>query len=448
MNNKNKVVFNKRTNKGTNNKGTNNKGTNNKGTNNKGTNNKGTNNKGTNNKENNHIGNELKDILKQISDDVDGMDNIQEIHITKVEGPALFRPQKKTDKDDPFQGFLRNLLNINEKKEEFVKPEIYTIDETKEYKEISNEINTLEDLIKLGKELDDNINYSFDVKKLKRIIPSLEKLQEAIGMDEPKKNIVKQVIYFLSGFETLDNMMHTVILGSPGTGKTMLGRIIGEIYYNLGMIEKKKSNKDGLIFEIATRDDLIAEYLGQTAIKTKKFLEKCIGGVIFIDEVYSLGNDTGRDIYSKECIDTINQFLSENKNKIVCIIAGYEEQVDKCFFGQNEGLKRRFPFRYKIENYNADELTEILYKMIKEKNWTIDNIKEVKQFIKQHYESFPYFGGDIENLFFSIRIAHSKRIFGKNTKLRTIITMDDVKNGYEIYNTSRKNKKEILNYYL
>lgn len=428
MNDKNKVIFSKRTKNTT-----------------KKPNTKKPNNEKKNEKKNE--GNELKDILRQISDDVDGMDNIQEIHITKVEGPTLFKPlPNKNDKNDPFQNLLLNLLNMNTKKDEFIKPEVYKLDDTKEYNEITTEINTLEDLIKLGKELDNN-NYSFDTKKLKNIIPSLEKLQEAIGMDEPKKNIIKQVIYFLSGFETLDNMMHTVILGSPGTGKTMLGRIIGEIYYNLGMIEKKKSDKNELIFHIATRDDLIAEYLGQTAIKTKKFLEKCIGGVIFIDEVYSLGNDTGRDIYSKECIDTINQFLSENKNKIVCIIAGYEEQVDKCFFGQNEGLKRRFPFRYKIENYNADELTEILCKMVREKDWKIENIKEVKQFIKQNYESFPYFGGDIENLFFSIRIAHAKRIFGKNTKLRTIITMDDVKNGYEMYNYSRKNKKEILNYY-
>ena len=97
----------------------------------------------------------------------------------------------------------------------------------------------------------------------------------------------------------------------------------------------------------------------KSTIKTRELLEKASGGVLFIDEAYSLGNSEKRDSFSKEAIDMINQYLSENKNDLMVIIAGYDEELDKCFFAYNPGLKRRFSSYYKIEGYDYNELIDI-----------------------------------------------------------------------------------------
>jgi SpoVK/Ycf46/Vps4 family AAA+-type ATPase len=120
-------------------------------------------------------------------------------------------------------------------------------------------------------------------------------------------------------------LLHTVIEGEPGTGKTELAEKIGKVYLKLGILKND-------IFKKVKRSDLIAGYLGQTAIKTARLIEECKGGVLFIDEAYSLGNaegKDGRDSFSKECIDVLNQSLTENKNNFVCIIAGYKEDLEK-----------------------------------------------------------------------------------------------------------------------
>ena len=125
-------------------------------------------------------------------------------------------------------------------------------------------------------------------------LPTLSKLNRMVGMSKLKKNIINQVLYYIQGLNGYnDGMMHTVIEGSPGTGKTEVARIVGEIYRKLDFL-----SNDG--FRIAKRDDFVAGYLGQTAIKTQKLLENCYGGVLFIDEAYSLGNPEGRDSFAKE----------------------------------------------------------------------------------------------------------------------------------------------------
>ena len=97
-----------------------------------------------------------------------------------------------------------------------------------------------------------------------------------------------------------------LVKGEPGTGKTELGNILGKIYLAVGALKND-------VFRVVKRSDLIAGYLGQTAIKTQKVIDQCTGGVLFIDEAYSLGNSEQRDSFSKECIDTLNQNLSEKK---------------------------------------------------------------------------------------------------------------------------------------
>lgn len=212
------------------------------------------------------------------------------------------------------------------------------------------EIKSLDDLIGLANKYDSNNEYSFNLEKLHNLLPSLIKLKNIIGMSTVKDSIVGQIIFFLNEFDTNTDMMHTVIQGPPGVGKTLLGKIIGELYYYLGIIKPKpKSNKkravtvdelddeleeymnvmknlrgrgrsnsesdikEQFIFKIVKRSDMIAGYLGQSAIKTQKLLDEVEGGVLFIDEAYSLGSEDGRDSFSKEVIDTLNQNLSEKK---------------------------------------------------------------------------------------------------------------------------------------
>jgi hypothetical protein len=321
------------------------------------------------------------------------------------------------------------------------------------YKEINKEIKSLDDLIELGKMYDPllKIRYNIDLEKLSNLIKPLEKLQSMIGLDNIKESIVGHITYYLANLEDeTQDMMHTVITGPPGVGKTQLGQILGDIYYNLGILQGNKPKKrdrnsklkdNGYTFKIIKRSDLIGKYLGHTAAKTQKVIDSCEGGVLFIDEAYSLGNAEGRDSFSKECIDTINQNLTEKKCNFLCIIAGYKDALENCFFSYNEGLSRRFTFRYNIEKYTAEELKLIFYEMVKKLGWTI-NEKDIKtKFFEENYSNFKNMAGDMETLLFNCKIAHGKRVFCK-PKEKKILTLEDIKNGFKRFNEGRGNDKE------
>jgi hypothetical protein len=214
-------------------------------------------------------------------------------------------------------------------------------------------------------------SYSINLEILHKLVKPLEKLQNMIGMIKIKESILDMILYYLQSFERKNSsMLHTVIEGAPGVGKTEVGKIIAEIYAALGII---KNNT----FKIVRRTDLIGEYVGHTAHKTQRAIDEADGGVLFIDEAYSLGSPEGRDSFAKECIDTLNQNLSENKRKFICIIAGYPDELEKSFFAQNPGLARRFPFRYKIEGYNEIEMKDIFMKKVVDCKWKLsDAMKE------------------------------------------------------------------------
>jgi len=396
-------------------------------------------------------------IFLKIINEIEKLDKIEKLnkidnkfHIAHITPEMLFG----------LQGF-KPLHGINPNKKIIVLPkDNFKIISNKIYEEINIKINNISDLIKLGKMYKENHNYAINLKRLNNLIPTLEKLENVVGMENVKKNIINQIIYFLSGLDVNDDMLHTVITGPPGIGKTLLGNIIGEIYYKLGIVNgngKKyidpitKEEKD-YVFKIAKRSDLIGEYLGHTAIKTQKVIDECEGGVLFIDEAYSLGNEEKKDIYSKECIDTLNQNLTEKKTQFICIIAGYPSDLDKCFFSVNDGLKRRFPFKYNIDKYTPIELTHILMLMIKKKNWKLDNklsFDEIIEFMKINNDKFPNYGGDIETLFFNIRIAHSSRTIGNLPSIKKYITIEDIKEGLNIYIKSQNiENKKYFDFYL
>ena len=161
--------------------------------------------------------------------------------------------------------------------------------------------------------------------QIDELIMSLKELEGMIGMESIKQNIVNQLLLFLQNLNDPGMFLHTVLTGNPGCGKTSICHILAKIYKSMGFIQKSD-------IVVADRPALIGQWLGETSIKTKKVLDSARGGVLLIDEAYSLGNEEGRDSFSKECIDTINQYLSEHVDEFVCIIAGYKDDLNKCFF--------------------------------------------------------------------------------------------------------------------
>lgn len=308
---------------------------------------------------------------------------------------------------------------------------------------ISKNIESIEDLIDLGKMYRPYRKYNIDLKKINNIIEPLNNLKTMIGLNEIKHTLINQIIYFLQDFHK-DEMLHTVIQGPPGVGKTMLAKIIGEIYHKLNVFSSE--NSGDCKFVIARRSDLIGEYLGTTAKKTQDVINKCQGGVLLIDEAYSLGNNEGRDSYSKECIDTLNQNLSENKNNFMCIIAGYKDALEKNFFNYNQGLSRRFPFVYTLENYNARELTSILCHIFEKEKWRCnDKSSDIFRLIEKHIKDFDYMAGDMETLALITKLEHSKRVLFLHKSFKKSITFKDVENGMVKFILQKKTKHEENN---
>jgi SpoVK/Ycf46/Vps4 family AAA+-type ATPase len=311
--------------------------------------------------------------------------------------------------------------------------DIYS-DSDPELKKIKNvnielEIKDINDLLKVIElyPLDNSIEYNVDLSILHKIKEPLQDLNNMIGMKNLKINILDQILFYLQNLQSCSgDFLHTVIYGSPGTGKTEVAKIIGKIFSNLGLLAKDS-------FKKVTRSDLVAGYLGQTAIKTRDVIKECLGGVLFIDEAYALGNPEKRDSFSKECIDTLCEALSDHKNEIMVIIAGYEKELEECFFNYNKGLDSRFPWRFKVDDYNYQDLYDIFIKKISDIGWKIDTNSLTSEWFKKNKEYFPFFGRDIENLLAKTKIAHSRRIFGKLDIIKKNITLEDVEKGYEMY---------------
>jgi SpoVK/Ycf46/Vps4 family AAA+-type ATPase len=284
------------------------------------------------------------------------------------------------------------------------------------------------------------------------ILPYLKELNDMIGMKTVKESIFFQIIYYLQELHLRNkegDYLHTIITGKPGSGKTTVSKILGGIYQRMGIFSVSSQTPK---FKVASRDDFVGEYLGSTAIKTKKLLTSCIGGCLFVDELYSLGpGQKDRDSYSKEAIDVINLFLSEHKNDFCFIGAGYKEDIEKCFFSVNQGLKRRFQWYHEIDDYNDDDLVEIFLKMVKEINW-INNVPkpELVSMFKEQKELLKDGGGSCENLLSKIKICHSMRVFGKESNYKFVIVKEDITDAFNLikkYNTTKQPPEKTYSYY-
>ena len=326
-----------------------------------------------------------------------------------------------------------------------------------EYEWLGLNIKTIDDLIELGKSYNSRKRkrHNLNLKLLNRLVEPLTELQNMIGMQDVKKIVFDQIIYYLQQLDDKNvDMLHTVIVGPPGVGKTQLTHILAKIYNRLGFLKTDK-------VICVKRDDLIGEYIGQTAPKTRKILDKALGGVLLLDEIYSLSPSSERD-FAKEAIDMINMYLSEHAHDLVCIVAGYKKPTYEKFFSQNEGLARRFTHHFEIKGYTAEELTLIFKKYLEEQKWQISttaSIEDITKIIKQNMDIFPNYGGDMTTLFACCKKTHSRRLLNipteeelENTKKK--IMLPDIIDGIKLFkdikekhSNEEEDKSKYINMY-
>lgn len=288
--------------------------------------------------------------------------------------------------------YENNILNKNDKDKEYLK---------------NNK------LYKYGDEY-----FTINLEKIYKIQNPLIKLKKMVGLTKIKNDIVDLLLYYLINFNSDNNMLHMTLMGPPGCGKTKLAKIISQILNKMEILYSDK-----IVYAKST--DLIAQYVGQTGPKTQKVIDSALGGVLFIDEAYGLGNSKGREHnFGAECINVLNQNLSDNKNKFICIIAGYEDELEELFFSVNPGLKRRFPFKFTINGYSYLELMQIFIQKIYKLKWKIDSTINLEEFFQKNYKYFKFFGGDIDTLIQNIKYAFSRRTLCDIDK--KFITMDDI----------------------
>ena len=312
-------------------------------------------------------------------------------------------------------------------------------------------ITHIADLLRIIDTYEPDVEYNIDLAAMYNIRHELAQINDMVGMHSFKESLVDQLLYFTQGLylNSESDYKHMVIYGPPGTGKTQLAKLVGTMYSKLGVLRNQ-------IFRKVTRTDLVAGYLGQTAIKTKKVIEECLGGCLFVDEVYSLGNGKSMegggksmeggqgtvDMYSKECIDTLCEALSDYKDDLMVIVAGYKVQVKHQFFGANPGLESRFIWQFTIDDYTADELRQIFCRKVESNGWTnvkgTDNMSKgtvdpLTVWMESKMDQFTYFGRDMELLFTHTKIAHGRRIYGQSADQRKQLTMADLDQGYKLF---------------
>lgn len=232
--------------------------------------------------------------------------------------------------------------------------------------------------------------------------PALQQLDKLIGLESVKEEVNKltnfikvQNLRKQKGMNAITLSYHCVFTGNPGTGKTTVARIVAQIYRELGILKK------GQLVE-TDRSGLVAEYVGQTAVKTNKIIDSALDGVLFIDEAYSLVQGGGND-YGKEAIATLLKRMEDDRDRLIVILAGYDNEM-KLFIDSNPGLQSRFNRYIHFSDYNAEELMAIFKLNLKKFDYELTNDAEQK----------------IRHLF-SYAVSHKDQNFGNGRYARNVL---------------------------
>lgn len=302
---------------------------------------------------------------------------------------------------------IKNLENLKQKIKDAVEQEHETNTQAEDMQTDNIEAEeTLEELI-------EQLNHLIGLEHVKNDVNSLINLVKVRKIREEKQ--IKQEAMSL----------HLVFSGNPGTGKTTVARLISKIYYKMGVLSKG-------IFVEADRSELVGGYVGQTALKVKEVCNKAIGGVLFIDEAYSLSNNKDSSDYGKEAIETLLKFMEDHRDNFIVIVAGYTDLMEE-FLDINPGLKSRFNKYIHFSDYTPEELLKIYEKLCNdsEMKLSIEAKQHVKEFFEQRYnnrtENFAN-ARDVRNFFEKTLVNQANRIAEDNVitneELQTVELQD------------------------
>lgn len=253
----------------------------------------------------------------------------------------------------------------------------------------------------------------FDIEKKKEFNLE-ESLSKIIGL-ENVKNFLRNQYHVLKAQEKRRNLgvtidvtqsLNMIFIGNPGTGKTTVARLLSEMLKEMGFL------RQGHLVEVA-RADLVAEYVGQTAVKTTDVFNSALGGVLFIDEAYSLSQGSDGD-FGREAIDTLIKLMEDHRGEILVILAGYEKEMGE-FLKANSGLESRFPLKLPFPDYTSEELSQIFDKMIEGRGFKITEearvaAKEKIDFMRKTATTFAGNGRMVRNLIDEIVRNQSSRV--------------------------------------
>ena len=264
-----------------------------------------------------------------------------------------------------------------------------------------------------------NLQEEYSKTQIQEVLDELE--EELIGLT-PVKTRIKEIAALLlvdslrSNFNLVSGSpgLHMSFTGSPGTGKTTVAMKMADILYKLGYIEK------GHLMTV-TRDDLVGQYIGHTAPKTKEVLKQAMGGVLFIDEAYYLYKPDNERDYGAEAIEILLQVMENQRNDIVIIFAGYKDKMNK-FYESNPGLSSRVTNHVDFPNYTPHELLEIAKLMLADQQYKLE--KEADSVLLTYTEKRmkqPHFANarSIRNAIDRARMRQANRIFSSKNKILT-----------------------------
>lgn len=281
------------------------------------------------------------------------------------------------------------------------------------------------------------------VEDTKTLSELLEELNQLIGLEKVKSKVHDLIAYQKiqkmrqeKGLYSFKGTLHLAFTGNPGTGKTTVARIVGRIYKQIGLLSR------GHFVEVS-RTDLIAGYQGQTAMKVKKVIERAKGGVLFIDEAYSITENENSDSYGRECLTELTKALEDYREDLVVIVAGYTEPMNK-FFESNPGLKSRFNTFIEFDDYSAVEMDDILISMCEKNDYILTEEAKVKihryfeQEIISNNKNFAN-GRLARNLFDELVMCHARRVINIDNPNREDLSTIEVAD----FNISNENEKLV-----